>query len=232
MSARSLAAALAALVLSTAFAALGFAQEKAASRPINPWQPTNIKRMVAKLGEIKGMAVKFQTLDGASFTLSAFNPNLLLLKKLHVAQPKEFAAGEKVVIYYSVPDPKQQKMLWVLMDPPSEILLVEMRGKPVSAAFKSFAPATRKLTVQVGGKTQVYTMTDPVMAVRKMSKATLGTAPEKGEKAYKAGDQMLLIMTADRKQVRLIMDQMTYDRYVEGGIRKFPVPPASQIPKK
>jgi len=230
MSARSLAAALAALVLSTAFAALGFAQEKAASRP-SPWQPINIKRMVAKLGEIKRMAVKFQTLDGAGFTLSAFNPNLLLLKNLHVAQPKEFAAGEKVVIYYSVP-PEQQKTLWVLMDPPSEILLVEMRGKPVSAAFKSFDPATRKLTVQVGGKTQVYTMTDPVMAVRKMSKATLGTPLEKGEKAYKAGDQMLLIMTADRKQVRLIMDQMTYDRYVEGGIRKFPVPPASQIPKK
>jgi len=231
MSARSLAAALAALVLSTAFAALGFAQEKAASRP-SPWQPTNIKRMVAKLGEMKGMAVKFQTLEGASFTLSAFNPNLLLLKNLHVARPKDFKAGEKVVIYYSVPDPKEQKMLWAIMDAPSEIVLVEMRSKPVSAAFKSFDAAPRKLTVQVGGKTQVYTMTDPVMAVRKMSKATLGTPPEKGEKAYMAGDQMLLIMTADRKQVRLIMDQMTYDRYVEGGIRKFPVPPAPQIPKK
>lgn len=231
MRARSLAAALVALFAFTALApGLALAQTK--EKAYNPFTPDNIKRIPAKLDSVSGMSVKFKTMDGIPFTLTAMNPKLLLFKDMKIGDPRQIKPGDKLIVYYNAPPVQgEMKLLWAIMDPPSEILLVEMRAKPIAATFKSFKAASRQLTVQTNGRAKTYTVVAPVMAVREAKEAVLGKADSEEKRGYSSGDKLLLIMTADRKQVRMVMDRKTYDLYAPA-IKKFPVPPASKIPKK
>ena len=183
-----------------------------------------------KLEKVQGLKVDMRAMDGTAVTMLA-NPQALLLKNGQIAQAKQFKAGDKVIAYYNVPAaPSTQKVLFAVMDPGSEVLLSELRGKPIDATFKAFDPATKKLTAQVGPKTATYTVAPPVMALREMDRATLGMRNTKEKKGYAAGDKVLLIMAAKGKQVRFIMDKMTYGRFAEA-LKKFPIPPASKAGK-
>jgi hypothetical protein len=198
---------------------------KPAAPQSDPYDPTNVKRAVMALDSLSGMLVKFRTAQGATVTLSAVNPQMILLKNLRVAKPSEFKPGDKVVVYYNVPSsPKDFKLLWAVMDPASEVVLSELRAKPTEATFKSFDPETRKLTVQTRAGAKTYTMVAPPMAVREMKGAALGKPNTQKEKGYAVGDNLLLVMTANRKQVRLVIDKWSYDR-LDQGLKKFPVPP-------
>jgi len=241
MSHRPWAVALAVIVGSVAVAPALLAAPPKAHKPTahapqkpmsNAFLPTNIKRAVVKLGQISGMVVTVRTSDGKSLDLGAMNPQMMLLKGLRVAKAEQFKPGDKLVVYYnSPPDPKDMKLLWAAMDPPSEIILAELRAKPVEGTFKSFDAASRKLTVQVDGRAQTYTMVAPPTAIRGMGKAALGQPNTKEHAGYSAGDKLLLTMTARGKQVRLVTDKFTYDR-LASGMKKFPVPPISKIPAK
>lgn len=232
MSRRPLVRAVVALLVAAALVPGACAQQKAAkakagSSPI--FLPQNIKRSVVTFQQVSGMLVTVKTAGGAPLTLLALNPNLLLLKDLRVAKPKEFKAGDKLIVYYNVPsNPSDSKVLWVVTDPRSEIILAELRAKPVAATFKSFDPASNKLTVQTAKGVKTYPVTTPVMAVREMKEAKLGVPSTKDEMGYVAGDKLLLVLTADGKRVRLIEDQTTYERYA-AGLKKFPVPAGLKV---
>jgi hypothetical protein len=203
----------------------------AAQKTDDVFSPSNIKRAVVTFVDIKGMMVSLRQADGAQFSVVAMNPKLLLLKNKQVGKPSDFKKGDKIIVYYNVPsNPKDMKVLWAFMDPASEVVLAELRAKPVAATFKSFDAKSRKLTVQVNGRAKTYTMVEPVMAVREMDGATLGKADTKEKRGYAPGDKLLLVLTADHKQVRLAIDKFSYDRF-DSGLKKFPVPPMSKIGK-
>jgi len=236
MSVRASAVALVTMIAAMTLApGLAGAQQKSAKAPPaigGVFIPTNIKRAVGKLVKVSGVAVQLRGSDGATFTVTAFNPNLLLFKNLHIADADEFKPGDKVIVYYNLPPTKGDiKLLWAATDPASEIMLAELRAKPVAGTFKSFDPATRKLTVQTDGRATTYTVAPPVMALREMKKVPLGKgATAKEKKGFAAGDRVQLILTADRKQVRLVLDKMTCDRFAPG-LKKFPIPPTSKLGK-
>ena len=226
------------LVLTALFAsailvpALLAAPPKPAAQKVDDvYSPSHIKRAIVTFQELKGMMVNVRQVDGSPLTVVALNPKLLLLKNKRIAKPDDFKKGDKVIIYYNIPsNPKDMKVLWAFMDPPSEVVLAEMRAKPVAATFKSFDAKSRKLTVQAGGRAKTYTMVAPPTAVREMDGATLGKPNTKEKKGYAPGDKLLLVMTANRKEVRLAIDQYSYDR-LNSGLQKFPVPPMSKIGK-
>jgi len=229
MTTRSVALALAALFAFTTLP-VGLARAQEKKKASNPWVPTNVKRIVAILDGVQGFNARFHTPEGAPFKLFAVHSGVMLFKHRRIAQAKEFEEGDRLVVYYNVPPEGGMKLLWAAMDPPSEILLVELRSQPVAATFKSFDAATSKLTVQVNGRPKTYTVVARVMALRQMKEAVLGKSdPDKN--SYSPGDKVLLIMTADRKRVRMVMDQASYDKIIKA-LKKFPVPPASKIPKK
>lgn len=235
MSVRASAVALAAVIASTALApGLSFAQQKPAkAEPATGgvFVPSNIKRALVRLIKVSGATVQLRAPDGTSFTVVAFNPNLLLFKNYRIADAKEFKPGDPVIVYYNLPPTKGDiKLLWAATDPASEVMLAEMRAKPVEAKFKSFDPATSKLTVQTDGRAKTYTVATPIIARREMREATLGKPSTKDHPGYTAGDKLLLVLTADRKRVRMVTDAATYDRYAQG-LKKFPIPPASKLGK-
>jgi hypothetical protein len=226
------------LVLTTLFvsailapAVLAAAPKPAAKKVDDVFTPSHIKRAIVTFDDLKGMMVNVRQADGSPLTVVAMNPQLVLLKNQRVGKPKDFKKGDKIIIYYNIPaDPNNPKVLWAFMDPASEVVLAEMRAKPVAATFKSFDPASRKLTVQTSGGTKTYTMVAPPMAVREMDGATLGKPDTKEKRGYAPGDKLLLVMTANRKQVRLALDKFSYDRFY-AGLKNFPIPPMNKIGK-
>jgi len=226
------------LLLTTLFASailaptlLAAAPKPAAKKVDDVFTPTHIKRAVVTFQELKGMMVTVRQANGSPLTVVAMNPKLVLLKNQRVGKPGDFKKGDKIIIYYNVPaDPKDMKVLWAFMDPASEVVLAELRAKPVAGTFKSFDPASRKITVQTSGRAATYTIVAPPMAVREMDGATLGKPDTKEKRGYAPGDKLLLVLTANRKQVRLALDQFSYDRF-NSGLKKFPIPPMSKIGK-
>lgn len=226
------------LVLTALFAAtvlaptlLAAPPKPAAQKVDDVYSPSNIKRAIVTFQELKGMMVNVRQSDGSPLTVVALNPKLLLLKNKRIAKPDDFKKGDKIIIYYNVPsNPKDMKVLWVFMDPSSEVVLAELKAKPVAATFKSFDAKSRKVTVQEGGRAKTYTLVEPVTVVREMDGATLGKPDTKEKRGYGPGDKLLLVLTADRKQVRLVIDKFSYDRF-DSGLKKFPVPPMSKIGK-
>ena len=237
MSLRSSAIALGVLIATTALAP-GWAraqQKSAKAKPSVPspiFLPNNIKRAVVQLTGVSGATVTLRTPQGATFSVLAFNPSLLLFKNGHLAGGKDVKPGDKLVVYYNVPAAKQDpKLLWAAADPASEIILAELRTKPTPATFKSFDAASNKLTVQMDGRAKTLTMVAPIMAIRQMKEAILGAPTTKDKQGYAPGDKLLLVMTADGKRVRMVTDSLTYDRYAQG-LKKFPIPPVSKLATK
>ena len=223
------AASVAAFAISAVAPGLARAQAgKAAPSPPSP--PPPIQRAVATLGSVAGAQVQLRTADGKTLTVMALNPRLLLLKNKAIARSKDFKAGDKLVVY-SHPLASGGNLLDAVTDLPSEIVLVELKTKPVAATFKSFDPKTSKLTVVVGGATKAYTVVSPIMVLRNGRKAVLGKARTQEQEGYGAGDKLLLVLTADKKQVRMVVDSPSYD-FITGDLKRFPLPPASKIPPK
>ena len=223
----------AASVVAFAVSALapGLARAEAGkSAPSPPSPPPPIQRAVATLGSVAGTQVQLRTADGNTLTVMALNPRLLLLKNKVIAHSKDFKAGDKLVIYYH-PWGSGSKVLDAAADLPSEIVLVELKTKPVAATFKSFDPKTSKLTVVVGGATKAYTVVSPIMVLRNGRKAVLGKARTQEQEGYAARDKLLLVLTADKKQVRMVVDSPSYD-FITADLKRFPLPPASKIPPK
>ena len=208
----------------------GLARAQAGKATPSPPPPPPVQRAVATLSSVEGAQVKLRTADGKTLTVIAMNPRLLLLKNKAIAKAKEFKPGDKLAIYY-YPWASGGNVLAAVTDLPSEIVLVELKAKPVAAAFKAFDPKTRKLTVVVGGRTRSYTVVSPIMVLRNMREAVLGKAQTKEQQSYAAGDKLLLVLTADKKQVRMVVDGPTYD-FITEDLKRFPLPPASKIPQK
>jgi len=205
---------------------------KAAASHRSAYEPWNIKREVVKMEGLSGFGVRCRTSAGVSLCPTAFNPGLILLKDKRLATAEDYKKpGQKFIIYYHAPGfAGDFEVLWAATDAKSEILLAELRAKPVLGTFKSWDAASRKLTVQTDGRAQTYVVVPPVMVFREQRSAKLGQPNEKKQRGYAAGDKLVLVLTADRKQVRFVMDKQTYDHYVEG-VRAFPLPPMSKLAK-
>ena len=218
-------------LFATAAAAFGLARAAAGAKSGSKPPELVYKRAAGVYAKAIPLHVVVRTAGGAELQLFIANPRILLLKNKVVAKAKDFKVGDKLVVYYSEAPQGGTKYLCAALDPPSEIVLVELRNKPVAATFKSFDPKTRKLTVQQGSRNATYTVVAPLMVIREMKGAVLGRRDTKDERGYGPGDKLLLVMTADKKQVRMVVDSKSYDQVTQD-VKHFPLPPVSKIPAK